>query len=138
MKLPTLLLTLLTLTLTLHATETEWKAAATKALITPREPMWMAGYNSRTNPGEGTALDLYAKALALEDAHGTRFVFITLDLIGVPRTLRTDLEKRLGEAYHLPPEAFVLNASHTHCGPEYRVGGKPGIFAEFGPGEQAD
>ncbi len=130
-------LLLLTFTLALHATETDWKAGAAKARITPQEPMWMAGYSSRTKPAEGTALDLFAKALALEDAHGQHFVFVTLDLIGVPRTLRTALEKRLEEAYHLSPDAFLLNASHTHCGPEYRVAGKTGIFAEFGPPEQA-
>jgi len=136
MKLTLFILTLLTITL--HAAETDWKAAATKAVITPKEPIWMAGYNSRTKPAEGTALDLSAKALALEDAHGKRFVFVTLDLIGVPRTLHTDLEKRLGEAYHLPADALLLNASHTHCGPEYRVAGKPGNFGEFGPGDKVD
>jgi len=132
-------LVLCALTFTLHATEkTDWKAAATKAVITPKEPMWMAGYSSRNKPAEGTALDLYAKALALEDSHGRRMVFITLDLIGVPRPLRAHLEKRLGEAYHLPPESLLLNASHTHCGPEYRVDGKGGIFAEFNYNAVAD
>ena len=131
-----LALALLLLVTTLHA-DTEWKAGAAKARITPQEPMWMSGYSSRTKPAEGTALDLFAKALVLEDAHGQRFVFVTLDLIGVPRTLRAALEKRFEEAYHLSPDAFLLNASHTHCGPEYRMVGKTGIFAEFGPPEQA-
>ena len=128
MKLLLLYLTLLAIPL--RAADTEWKAAAAKAVITPKEPMYMAGYAGRTKPAEGTASDLFAKALALEDKHGTRFVFVTLDLIGVPRTLRADLEKRLAEAYHLPPEGLLLNASHTHCGPEYRVDSKPGIFVE--------
>lgn len=131
MKLLPLLLTLVSAALPLHAADTEWKAAATKASITPKEPMWMAGYAGRNKPAEGTASDLYVKALALEDTKGTRFVFVTLDLIGVPRTLRTHLEKRLGEAYHLSPESLLLNTSHTHCGPEFRVESKPGIFAEF-------
>src|SRR5258708_2538447 len=119
------------LTGTTLAADTTWKAGAAKVVITPKEPMWMAGYASRNKPAEGTATELFAKALALEDAQGTRFVFVTLDLIGVPRTLRADLEKRLGEAYHLPPEGLLLNASHTHCGPEFRVESKPGIFVEF-------
>ncbi len=128
MKLTPLLLTLCALTL--HAAETDWKAGVAKIVITPKEPMWMAGYAARTKPAEGTAQDLFAKALALEDTHGTRFVFVTLDLIGVPRTLRAELETRLGEAYHLPPEGLLLNVSHTHCGPAYTVSTKPGIYVE--------
>jgi hypothetical protein len=136
MKLLILAITLCALML--HAAEPEWKAAATKAVITPKEPMWMAGYAGRNKPAEGTAQDLFAKALALEDVHGTRFVFITLDLIGVPRTLRTDLEKRLGEAHHLPPEALLLNASHTHCGPEFRIANLAADSAEAGRKDQAE
>ena len=122
----------------LHADETEWKAGAAKAQITPKEPMWMAGYSSRTKPAEGKAQDLFAKALALEDAQGKRFCLCHPRPDRVPRTLRAALEKRLGAAYQLSPEAFLLNVSHTHCGPEFRVGGKPGIFAEFGQAQQAE
>ncbi len=124
------------LTTTIVAAETTWKAGASRSIITPKVPMWMAGYAARTKPAEGTAQELYAKALALEDAHGKRFVFVTLDLIGVPRTLRAALEKRLAVAQALPPEGLLLNVSHTHCGPEFRVGKIPGDF-EFGKGEQA-
>jgi len=116
------------------AAELEWKAAATKATITPKEPMWMAGYASRNKPADGTAQELFAKALAIEDAGGKRVVFVTLDLIGVPRTLHTALVQRLA----LKPEALLLNVSHTHCGPEFRLAGKPGIFAEFGGADKAE
>jgi hypothetical protein len=117
--------------------ESSWKAGAAAGVITPKEPMWMAGYAARNKPAEGTAQELYAKALALEDANGKRFVFVTLDLIGVPRTLRTALEKRLGVALGLPPDSLLLNASHTHCGPEFRVRNRPGD-SESGRAEQAE
>lgn len=132
-----LILLLVLLAGTTLAADTTWKAGAAKTVITPKEPMWMAGYAARTKPAEGTAQELYAKALALEDGHGKRFVFVTLDLIGVPRALRASLEKRLAVAQALPPEALLLNVSHTHCGPEYRVANETGIFAEFGHAEQA-
>jgi hypothetical protein len=102
-----------------------WKAGAASVAITPEKALWMAGYASRNRPAEGKETDLYAKALAVEDARGTRLVIVTLDLIGVPRTLRKNLEKRCGEAYKLPPEGLLLNASHTHSGPEFRVGRLP-------------
>ena len=43
-----------------------WKAATDSVVITPDEPMWMAGYASRNKPSEGKVQDLFAKALAIE------------------------------------------------------------------------
>jgi hypothetical protein len=99
----------------------DWKAGVATTDITPEKPLWMAGYASRTKPAEGTAQNLFAKALALEDAAGTRVVIVTLDLISVPRFLRDHLETAAREKYRLPPEGLLLNCSHTHCGPELRV-----------------
>ena len=97
---------------------TEWKAGLASAIITPEEPMWMAGYASRNKPSEGKVHELRAKALALEDARGTRLVIVAADILGIPRTLRDRLEKECGQRYGLPPEGLLINASHTHCGPE--------------------
>ena len=83
--------------------ETEWKAGAASVVITPEEPMWMAGYAGRDKPSEGKVHDLNAKALALEDARGTRLVIVTLDLISVPRDMRDWLEEQVGREYRLPP-----------------------------------
>lgn len=100
----------------------EWRAGVASVVVTPKTNLWMAGYAARTRPAEGTLQDLHAKALALADTHGGKFVFVTIDVIGVPRTLRKKVETRLAEAHQLKPHEFVLNASHTHSGPEYRPG----------------
>jgi neutral ceramidase len=100
---------------------TKFKAGAASVAITPQEPMWMAGYAARLRPSEGKAHDLYAKALAIEDADGTRLVMITTDLISIPRPTRDWLEKAAGEKYDLPPEGLLMNCSHTHCGPELKT-----------------
>jgi len=100
-------------------------------VITPQTNLWMAGYAARTKPAEGKETELFGKALALEDEKGTRLVIVTLDLIGVPRTLRKNLEKRCAAACKLPPEGILLNASHTHSGPEFRVGRVPADGGEF-------
>ncbi len=102
------------------ATPPAWKAGIATAKITPDTLMWMAGYAARKKPAEGTLQDLYAKALALEDEGGHRAVLVTLDLIGVLSSVRESVEKQVEEQYKLPPPALLLNASHTHCGPEYR------------------
>ena len=80
----------------------------------------MAGYGGRKKPSAGVVQDLYAKALALEDQSGVRFVLVTMDLIGVLRGVRDSVAQRVEEKFELPPACLLLNASHTHCGPEYR------------------
>lgn len=98
-----------------------WRAGVASVNITPRDSMWMAGYASRTKASEGVALPLYAKALALEDAEENRLVIVTMDLIGVPRALRESLELKVQQQFGLPRQSLLLNASHTHCGPELRA-----------------
>lgn len=98
-----------------------WKVGVAKVKITPEKPMWMAGYAARKKPSEGVVQELYAKALAIEDASGRRLVVVTQDLIGVPRALRERLATEVKAKYSLPAESLLLNASHTHCGPELRV-----------------
>src|SRR4051794_36678235 len=115
-----------------------WRAGVASVAITPETNLWMAGYAARTKPAEGKETDLFAKALALEDGHGTRLVIVTLDLIGVPRTLRKNLESRCADAYALPPEGLLLNASHTHSGPEFRVGRMPGDDGDSKPTSEGE
>lgn len=100
---------------------TAWKAGVATTLITPDEPMWMAGYASRTAPSDGKVTELFAKALAIEDDRGTKLVVVTTDLIGIPRALRDWLVKESAEKHQLAAESLLLNASHTHCGPELRA-----------------
>jgi len=99
----------------------EWKVGVARVKITPEHSMWMAGYAARKKPSEGVAQDLFAKALAVEDATGRRIVIVTTDLIGIPRDLRKWMEEQVQEKYQLPRESLLMNASHTHCGPELRM-----------------
>lgn len=101
--------------------DASWKAGVAKVVVTPQESMWMAGYASRNKPSEGKVHDLYAKALAIQDQDGSRLVIVTTDLIGIPRELRNWLQDECLKRYSLPPESLLLNASHTHCGPELRA-----------------
>lgn len=98
-----------------------WKAGVAREVVTPEHSMWMAGYASRTKPSEGKLHDLYVKALALETTDGSRMVFVTSDLISVPRPIRDTLEQQVREKFDLAPEQLMMNCSHTHCGPEIRT-----------------
>lgn len=112
-----------------------WRAGVASTVITPTSNLWLAGYAARVRPADGKLQDLHAKALAIADPHGSRFVFVTVDAIGITRVLRQDVKARLEAAYRLGAHEFVLNASHTHSGPEFRparVPGNGGGFVEAG------
>jgi len=93
------------------------ESGVAKVRITPPTPFWMSGYAARTRPSRGVLQDLWAKALAVRDAEGSRVVFVTTDLIGLSRAIATDVVARAGSRYGLEPSRLVLNSSHTHCGP---------------------
>ncbi|MCA9047479.1 MAG: neutral/alkaline non-lysosomal ceramidase N-terminal domain-containing protein [Planctomycetaceae bacterium] len=105
----------------LHASvvfgQSGWKAGAAKQCITPASPMWMSGYASRDKPAEGTLHDLWAKALVLEDAKGTRLVQVSLDLVGIGRDISRRICDSLAADYSLQRSQIALCTSHTHTGP---------------------
>jgi neutral ceramidase len=94
-----------------------WKAGVAKVAITPDQNMWMAGFASRTQPSDGKLHDLWAKALALEDAEGKKAVLVTLDLLGLPKKISDDIRDKVKSKYGLGKDQIILNSSHTHSGP---------------------
>ena len=96
-----------------------WRAAAGAVAITPTEPLWMGGYAARNKPADGKIHDLFAKVLVVEDLDGKRLVIVTMDLLGVTRELRTAVEVQV-QKYGVEKKSMLMNASHTHCGPELR------------------
>ncbi|MBK9312945.1 MAG: neutral/alkaline non-lysosomal ceramidase N-terminal domain-containing protein [Acidobacteria bacterium] len=98
----------------------ELRAGLAKVVITPQQPLWMAGYAARTKPAEGKLQDLYAKALAIEDSAGHRLVIVTSDLLGFPRKTADRIAAEAGKKYGLGRESILLNSSHTHSGPVLR------------------
>jgi hypothetical protein len=105
-----------------EAERADFKAGVASRVITPTEPMWMAGYGARNRPAEGKVHDLYLKVLALEDATGGKLVLLTSDLIGLPRHLTEAVAEEVRRRTGLPRERLMLTASHTHCGPVLRDG----------------
>ena len=112
-----------------------WKAGLATVVTTPEQSMWMAGYAARNKPSEGKVHDLNAKALALEDTAGTRFVIVTVDLIGFPREFRDAVEKEVGTRYGLRP-----GGPAAQCLAHAFRAGDPGVagHAGLGPAAGAD
>ncbi len=112
-----------------------WKAGVATVVTTPEYSMWMAGYAARNKPSEGKVHDLNAKALALEDTAGTRFVIVTVDLIGFPRDFRDAVEKEVGYAVRTSARGAA-----AQCLAHAFRAGDPGVarHAGLGPAAGAD
>ncbi len=98
----------------------EWRAGVAAICITPEKPMWMAGYAARTQPSQGVGLDLYAKALALQDQRGRRMVILTSDLLGFPAELTEAIAEKIRLRHGLKRDEILFTFSHTHGGPAIR------------------
>lgn len=94
-----------------------WKAGVARVVITPEEPMWMAGYANRDHEADGKLQDLWAKALVLQDANSKRSVLITLDICTIPKDMSDNIRNQLKLKYHLDKAQIIINCSHTHSGP---------------------
>ena len=94
----------------LAADHSLWKAGTAKAEITPTQPLWMAGYGSRTKPAEGKEMSLWIKVLALEDAPGHRAIILTSDLLGFPQSIYEHTCAALKEKFTLEPDQILLSA----------------------------
>ena len=95
-----------------------WRAGVAARKITPAGPIWLAGYANRAAPSDGVDSELFAKALLLDDGKGGRVVIVTMDLIGVTAEIRAHVEQEAGRRFGLKPHELLLNASHTHSGPQ--------------------
>jgi hypothetical protein len=95
----------------------DWQAGAAAVKITPERLLWMSGYGSRDHPAEGTSIDLWAKALVLQDSEGSRGVIVSLDLVGIDRDFSSAVCAAIADKYKLERRQIALCSSHTHSGP---------------------
>ena len=116
------------------ASRPEFEAGVARVAITPPLPFWLSGYAARTNPAVEVWTELWAKALALRDARGTRAVIVTTDLIGLPGVISDEVATRVRNQFGLERAQLVFNSSHTHSGPA--VWPNLRVLFEFNPEDQ--
>jgi neutral ceramidase len=97
-----------------------WQIGLAKAVITPPQPLWMAGYGGRTRPADGKQHDLWIRAAVLQPESGPRVAILSTDTLGMPKTIYEAVVERLHSRLGLQREHILLNATHTHCGPVLR------------------
>ncbi len=107
-----------------------WKVGTAKVNITPKHDMWLAGYAARTEPSSGKLHDIWAKALALEDAAGNKALLITTDLLGFTKAISDRVRSGIEKRYGLTKAQIILSASHTHSAPVLD-GALPDIYPPF-------
>lgn len=100
-----------------NAGSSPWQAGLAKTSITPTEPIWLAGFGSRTKPSEGVRQDIFVRALALQDSTGAKSVITTLDLVGIEKEMADAIAGQCRERFGLPRDRLLLNVSHTHSAP---------------------
>lgn len=77
----------------------------------------MGGRGPRFAPGAAVLDPLLAQALVLEDAYGSRTLWISVDQEGIARDRVVKLRYDLAALTDVPYEAIIINCSHTHSGP---------------------
>lgn len=119
---------------TLSAEEPKAQAGWAEAEITPPLGIGLGGRGGPSTVAKKVLDPLFAQVLYLKDAHGTGFVLVSFDIIGLPHDLsdkiRTDIVNELGVEWNL----VLLNASHTHSGP-YMI---RSLIAGLGPPPQIE
>ncbi len=130
LTLPLLILGCLTSGLAQGAT---WRAGIATVVITPETPIPLVGYGARDKPFERADIDIYAKALAVEDPDGHKGVLVTTDLVGVQAIFFDEVCRRIGEKTGLTRAQIMLNASHNHTGPLLSLNPDPAGNVAYAP-----
>jgi hypothetical protein len=119
-------LALIVATPAVRGDDAAWKAGVAAVKITPGKPVLMSGYAARVRPFERVEQDLYAKALALEDAGGHRALVLTMDLIGLSPAIAEPVCERISQQSGLRREQILLSYAHNHAGPMLSMGPREG------------
>jgi hypothetical protein len=112
-----------------------YRAGTARIKITPEKMGWLTGYGARNKPADGVALDLYARALALEDGQGQKAVVVTAEILGFPPSMSRWIRDEAKKRYGLSDAQVLLSASHTHAGPAMPERPSMEVFHGFGEAE---
>ena len=101
--------------------------------LTPEDPVVLTGF-SRARVSEGVLDPITATVLVIESIDGGEadsVVMVSCDIISISDELRDRVRARVKEALpEIDVDTIVLNATHTHCGPETRT--KPDLAKKLG------
>lgn len=121
----------------INAQSVSWKAGVAKRDITPKGPVRLSGYASRSTPSVGVADPLAVRSLALmgesvdaeKEVTNQRFILVSVDSIGLPESVTQKVLAKIRETTPIQRSEIVFCASHSHATP-HLSGGLSNLFAE--------
>jgi pimeloyl-ACP methyl ester carboxylesterase len=102
---------------TVSATGAEYLVGTAKIDITPDYPVRLSGFGFRRTESEGITQRIWAKAIAISGDDSSPAVLITVDNLGIPRSMVHSLSQKLQNSLGLTPERLTVTATHTHTAP---------------------
>src|SRR6188768_4033630 len=85
--------------------------------ITPDYNVRLNGFGHRKSESAGVTAHIHARALAFRDATNGPAVLVTVDSLGVPDYMTTEVAARLKKSSNLDPSRFAVTSTHTHTAP---------------------
>jgi hypothetical protein len=102
--------------MTLEEPTVNFRAGASEVDITPQKPTFLWGYPRTPRQSTGVHDALKCSALLFEHQNA-RLLFLSTDLIFVPKSVVVQVRQRLSASLPIQPEQIMVTASHTHSGP---------------------
>ncbi|MBQ4254282.1 MAG: hypothetical protein II712_05565, partial [Erysipelotrichaceae bacterium] len=94
------------------------KLAVRKCSLTPLQPIIQGGYAAQRNrPFDYVNDEIEGRVFAIE-VNGEKLVWVTADFTGLEEEIIDEILMKVRErGVELRKENFLINVSHTHCGP---------------------
>ena len=92
-------------------------AGAARVDITPPLPADLLGYVRRDRAARAVGRPLLVTAGVVQDEDGNRVAMLAADLVGMPPSFAWRIRSAVAEQIGTPPEAVLVNSSHTHAAP---------------------
>lgn len=96
------------------------RAGAHEQIINPKTSQFLFGYPNVERWSTGVHDDLYTAALYLDDG-SVKMMFITNDLIYVPKEQSQEVRNRITEETGIDFQNIMVTATHTHSGPHMKT-----------------
>ncbi len=100
-----------------------WDVGMSRVDITPKKPLRLSGYGSRTKPSTGIDTPLNVRCMAMRTAGqngskaGKIHLLLSVDTIGFPGVLTSEILKLVQKKHPISRERFVICSTHTHTSP---------------------